>query len=229
MDKTMRRTLMSCASAVALGFLIWTPAAADTSTIPPAATAPGAAAPRSDLESKFKRAWSEYRADIDKLLGRVNELSEKLKSQSAAGPEVKKAEVEAVRESLRILGGQVQQDAPLAMRLNQFEQWLLAQVTRIQNRRESYGNPEFVEQLISRYKAQLKEVGLTRETMGNGSKDIDSLLTEISKSEDRIAEWMMIEDAENLTKELRTLVDTISKTINGMRDRLREQPLGPSA
>ena len=113
---------------------------------------------------------------------------------SGAKVESRIAEVRILREALVQLGRQLQPDAPLAQSIDQYQSWISAQTGRINSQRATLG-PEFVQELVTRYQENQKEVTRAREALGNHANAIDRTLKELTTAEMRAAEMLMAEDA----------------------------------
>jgi chromosome segregation ATPase len=175
------------------------------------------------MREQFREGMKQYQTTLDQLAGAADALTKKLATQSEATVEERKTEVEGLRQKLTNLGTQIQSDSPLSQRLDRFEQWLTAQRSRVENQRSKLGTEFVEERLVKSYKEMQAEVGTAREQLIGGQKSIDSLLNELSRAEDRIAELLLAEDAANAVNELREVVGAIAKTIEGIRNQVRDQ------
>lgn len=198
------------------------PAMAQGQVPQPAPQVARPATPGNPMRQEFRQGLAEWQGQLDQMTKDVKALNEKLERQSSVTFEAQKLEMEGLREKLTYLGTQIQSDAPLLQRLDRLEQWLGAQRARVENKRAPLG-VEFTEALVKSYKSMLQEAATAREELGSGAKSIDALLTELSRSEDRIAELIMAEDASAAIKELRQVVAAIRKTIEGIQTGIKKQ------
>ena len=152
---------------------------------------------------------------------KISGLVDRLKAMSEATVESRLTEVRSLREALVQLGTQLQPDAPFSQSIDQFQSWISAQMGRVNSQRGTLG-PEFVQELVARYREYQREVTGAREAVGNHSSAIDRALKELTTAEMRAAEMLMAEDAAAATKELLSMLDEIGQTIEDIRSNLRK-------
>jgi chromosome segregation ATPase len=214
-------SLLSTTAIVLFGLSVCTPALAEGQPNAPSSPAPKSAI-ANPMREQFRDGLKQFQGNLDEVLAAVDTVMQKLAKQSEATVGERKTEVEGLRQKLTNLGTQVQPDAPLLQRLDRFEQWVTAQRSRIENLRERLG-VDFVEDRLKNYKEMQAEVGAAREQLAASAKGVDGLLNELSRAEDRMAELMLAEDAAAVTKELKDVVGAIGKTIDEIRNRIRQQ------
>ena len=169
----------------------------------------------------FRSRLQEQQKTLQSYGEKISGLVDRLKAMSGATVESRIAEVQILREALVQLGRQLQPDAPLAQSIEQYQSWISAQTGRINSQRATLG-PEFVQELVTRYQENQKEVTRAREALGNHANAIDRTLKELTTAEMRAAEMLMAEDAAAATKELLTVLDGIGQTIAEIRSNLRK-------
>lgn len=213
-------SLLSTTAIFLIGLSVCTAAMAETqSSLPSSAPRSATSNP---MREQFRDGLKEFQGNLDEVLAAVNKVMQRLAKQSEASVEERKTEVEGLRQRLTNLGAQVQPDAPLLQRIDRFDQWLAAQRSRIENLRQRLG-VDFVEGRLKSYKDMQAEVGAAREQLAASAKGVDNLLNELSRTEDRMAELMLAEDAAEVTNELKEVVGVIGKTIDEIRNRIRRQ------
>ena len=119
------------------------------------------------------------------------------------------------------LGTQLEPNAPLSQSIDQYQSWISAQMSRINNQRSTLG-AEFVQELLRRYQQYQQEVTRARESVSNHSNAIDRALKELTTAEIRAAEMLMAEDASTAVKELLGVLNSVGQTIDEIRSNLRK-------
>jgi hypothetical protein len=119
------------------------------------------------------------------------------------------------------LGTHLQSDAPLSLAVDQYQNWITAQLARVNGARTTLGQ-EFVEQLVKKYQAYQQQVTRAREAIGNHSALIDRALRELTTAEVRAGEMLMAEDAGAAAAELLNVLDAVGKTVDDIRNNLRQ-------
>lgn len=154
----------------------------------------------------FRSRLQEQQKTLQSYGEKITGLVERLKGMSGAKVESRIAEVRSLREALVQLGTQLQPDAPLTQGIDQYQTWISAQIARVNSQRATLG-PEFVQELVTRYQENQKEVTRAREALGNHSTAIDHTLKDLTTAEMRAAELLMADDAGAATKELMSVLD----------------------
>ena len=218
--RTMRSMRKQSLIAGAVAYIGMAPLAGHAQTPAQKDPAPTSEVLEASPRGEFRETFAALDKAVEQVKQEVDDTAKKLHAMAGASVESRKAVIKGLRQRLVQLGASLQPDAPFAQSVEKYESWVSAQLARINNDRATLG-PEFVDQMITRYRRNQADVSKARELLNTQVKSINASLQELARAETRTAEMVLADDADDASRQLTTTVENIAKTIDAVRAQVR--------
>jgi hypothetical protein len=169
--------------------------------------------PRAD----FAKAVGAFIRQVDEASNSIDAAVQLLSKAADPTVERKMTDVGSIRKILFVLLTELEPNAPLAQAADRLDSWSSAQMTRLNSERSAFSAQD-VEALVENYRRSRQAILGVRNMMTSYSREIVMTLEDLSKTEDRIAEYLLVGEASMATAAIKDVLPSIKSSIGRMAE-----------